>query len=123
MIIRNETPTSTTILKVEESSIPIWNQSASITIGGRPKSSADSQRLRIDLDFVVSEAELITLNGIIESFSSRIFYTPSNKLFGRATIAEIEVIVTEPANAYDKGNDASGNLVYFCKMTLEEVKA
>jgi hypothetical protein len=74
----------------------VWNDNTAITIGGRVKSQADSTRLQIDSEILLSNACYRKLKPILENFKEELFYTPSRILFGRDSIEEMKVTASAP---------------------------
>ena len=118
MILRDSINTFTTDLEdIIES--PIWNANTSITIGDRPKSQADSERLQIDSEMLLTNTEYIALNAILTNFNEELFYTPTRILYGRSSIVEIKVIAKSPKfKTRTKCND---ELSIIFTITYEEV--
>jgi hypothetical protein len=93
----------------------IHNGSTSITLGGRPKSQADSQRLKISSTIRVTRTEMDAVNAIITNWAAPLEYTPVRQLLTKTSIASIPVILT---GAPKKKEAAWNGAVYFY-MTFE----
>jgi hypothetical protein len=105
--------------QADEFAEPIWNSNTNITIGGIPKSQADSQRLKITLNIVCKQSELQTLSVILKRFTETLTYTPSRALYDRTTVDPITVVVATSPKPRIMGRD--GELLYFLDLELEEV--
>jgi hypothetical protein len=97
----------------------IWNASTAITIGGVVKRQADSSRLKVVSNMVLTESEYRSLKSLIEDFTKEIFYTPSRLLAGYSTIEQIQVVITDSPKikpfAYNDG------ILYEVELEMEEV--
>jgi len=117
MILTDRVNTFTTLDEdIEEE--PIVNGSDSITLGGRPKSQADSQRLKITSTIRVSQAEWAALNAIMINWAAPIFYTPVRMLAYKTSIAEIPVIFKGASNPKERA--WNGAVYFYLTIEMEE---
>jgi hypothetical protein len=107
---------------IDVQSSPIWNASVDITIGGRPVSTADTQRLEIIAVVTVTEDELLELNEVIENFGEELTFTPPYALYGKSTVEDITVVFKKEPELVDQGLNEDGETVYYLKLEMEEVK-
>ena len=97
MILTDGINTFTSIEEdIEEETI--LNGSTLVTVGGSPKSQADSIRYRILSKVRVKNSDsldndLIKLRSILDNFGARKYYTPQRVLAGSTAINQIEVII------------------------------
>lgn len=98
---------------------PIWNQNVAVTIGGLIRGQADSERLKITTSLRLTAQQVRDLKTVINNFSANLYYTPSEILFGRSSIEEMQVVMTEPPKI-DKWVYCGG-IVYIVTLTMEEV--
>jgi hypothetical protein len=92
MILTDGTNTFTTEYEDIQEEI-IHNGSVAVTLGGRPKSQADSQRLKIVSTLRVTRAEFASLNAILINWSAAIEYTPIRQLAYKTSIAALPVVL------------------------------
>lgn len=118
MIITDGTSTFTNT-KEDIAEREIWNDNQSITIGGRAKSQADSTRLQIDSDLLLTNTQYISLKAIIENFGQELTYTPTRILFGRPAIAALKVIAKAPS--IKSRVSCGGEISYIFSIRYEEV--
>ena len=122
MILRDESGNSFTTIREDIAEREVWNDNKATTIGGRVKSQADSTRLQIDCELLLTNEEYINLKAILENFGDELFYTPNRILFGRSTAAEMKVIASSPKiKSRASGQTIGGDIAYIFTLQLEEV--
>jgi len=96
----------------------IHNGSMAITLGGRPKSQADSQRLKIISTIRVTRTELDSLNAIVSNWGAPLEYTPVRQLAFKTSIASIPVVITEALGIKERAYN--GQVIFYVTVTMEE---
>ena len=118
MILTDGTNTFTTISEsIREQ--PIINGSSVITNGGRIKSMANSQRLRIVSSMRLTQTEVAELSEILTNWTATLTYTPSRKLWDKTSIEAMEVIVSQGPTVDDIASNGC-EATYFITITFEE---
>jgi hypothetical protein len=117
MILTDGTNTFTTDDEDIEETI-IHNGSTAVTLGGRPKSQADSQRLGIKSTLRVTRTELTALNAILINWSAPLTYTPTRQLAYKTSIAAIEVVLTGAPTIKERA--WNGEVVFYVELSFEE---
>lgn len=117
MILTDGTNTFTTEYEDIKEEI-ISNASSNITLGGKPKSQADSQRLSITSTLRLSESEWVSLNTILTNYSASLTYTPTRKLATKSSIAAIGVVAVGAPKI--KERVYNGEIKYHVTLELEE---
>jgi hypothetical protein len=119
MTLTDGTTTYTTTQEdIDES--PVINSNTSVTIGGKVKSQADSERLKIRSTIRITQSDLATLNNILTNFSETLTYTPTRQLYDRTSIEALTVILSRPPRIRNKAYNGS-EIVYHIQMEFEEV--
>jgi hypothetical protein len=117
-MILTDNVTTITYDLADEVAAPVWNSNVVVTIGGRVKQQADSQRLRISIGLRLTQAEITTLSNLLKSFNT-LYYTPSRPLYDRATADKMEVVPVSELTINDRA--WQGGMIYYVNLTLEEV--
>ncbi len=97
----------------------IWNDNQSVTIGGRVKSQADSERYSIDSEMQLTNTQFILLNAKLTNFNEELFYTPTRILYGRSAIEEIKVVAKAPK--IKSKTSCEGELAFIFTVQFDEV--
>jgi len=98
---------------------PLWNQNVSVTIGGVVKQQVDSERLKITSTMRLTAQEVRNLKLVINNFAAELYYTPSEILFGRDAIEEMQVVITDPPKI--EKAVYCGGIIYIVSLIMEEV--
>ena len=98
---------------------PLINGNIVITIGGKQKTQADTQRLKIVSTIRIKESDLEDFNNVVTDFASVLYYTPHRQLYNKTSIAELEVVI----NGQPEINEYvyRGETVYYITVELREV--
>jgi hypothetical protein len=96
----------------------LHNGSVAVTLGGRPKSQADSQRLKIVSTIRITQAEFSTLNAILVNWSAPIEYTPVRMLAYKTTIAALPVILVGAPKIKERA--WNGAVYFYITLEMEE---
>jgi hypothetical protein len=117
MIITDGTNTFTTLNEDIQEEV-LHNGSVTYTLGGRPKSQADSQRLKITSTIRVSQAEFASINAILINWSAPLEYTPVRQLAYKTSIAQIPVVLIGAPKIKERA--WNGTVYFYITLEMEE---
>lgn len=117
MILTDGTNTFTTTNE-DISEEVIHNGSISVTLGGRPKSQADSQRLKITSTIRITQAEFASINAILINWSAPLEYTPVRQLAYKTSIAALPVVLVGAPKIKERA--WNGAVYFYLTLEMEE---